>query len=200
MALDDLVEPLELRARHLARAGVERADRAAAAEDRLEDLELAAAQRLGDVDDLQAEAPVGAVGAEAQHRLVVGHARPRRRAARRSRRPAKTAPMTASIDVDDVVLVDEGHLDVELGELGLAVGAQVLVAEAARDLVVALVAAHHQQLLEELRRLRQRVPRARLQAAGHEEVARALGRRAREDRRLDLEEVALVEDVAHRAR
>ena len=36
--------------------------------------------------------------------------------------------------------VDERHLDVELGELGLAVGAQVLVAEAARDLVVALEA------------------------------------------------------------
>ena len=197
VALDDLVEPLELRARHLARAGVERAHRAAAAEDRLEDLELAAAQRLGDVDDLEVEAPVGAVRAEAQHRLVEGHARPRRRPARRSRRPAKTAPITASIVVQDVVLVDEGHLDVELGELELAIGAQVLVAEAARDLVVALVAAHHQQLLEELRRLRQRVPGAGLQAAGDEEVARALGRGAREDRRLDLQEVALVEDVAH---
>ena len=57
--------------------------------------------------------------------------------------------------------VDERHLDVDLGELGLAVGAQVLVAEAARDLVVALDAADHEQLLEELRRLRQRVELAR---------------------------------------
>ena len=56
---------------------------------------------------------------------------------------------------------DERHLDVDLGELGLAVGAQVLVAEAARDLVVALDAGDHQQLLEELRRLRQRVELAR---------------------------------------
>ena len=85
--------------------------------------------------------------------------------------------------------LDERHLEVELGELGLAVGAQVLVAEAAGDLVVALVAGHHQQLLEELRRLRQRVEVARAHAAGDEEVARALGRGAREDRRLDLEEV-----------
>jgi nitrate reductase NapAB chaperone NapD len=45
---------------------------------------------------------------------------------------------------------------VDLGELGLAVGAQVLVAEALGDLVVAVEARHHQQLLEELRRLRQR--------------------------------------------
>ena len=64
--------------------------------------------------------------------------------------------------VDHVVLVDERHLEVELGELGLAVGAQVLVAEAAGDLVVALEAADHQQLLEQLRRLRQRVERAGL--------------------------------------
>ena len=76
-------------------------------------------------------------------------------------------------DLDDVVLLDEGHLEVELGELGLAVGAQVLVAEAAGDLVVALEAAHHQQLLVELRRLRQRVPGAGLDAA------RARGSRGR---------------------
>ena len=51
----------------------------------------------------------------------------------------------------------EAHLDVELGELRLAIAAQVLVAEAARDLEVAVVAGDHQQLLELLRRLRQRV-------------------------------------------
>jgi hypothetical protein len=57
-------------------------------------------------------------------------------------------------------LTDERHLDVELGELGLAVGARILVAEAARDLHVAADAADHQDLLEDLRRLRQRVERA----------------------------------------
>ena len=39
--------------------------------------------------------------------------------------------------------------------------AQVLVAEAARDLEVALEPGHHQQLLELLRALRQRVEAAR---------------------------------------
>ena len=101
--------------------------------------------------------------------------------------------------VDQVVLLDERHLDVELRELGLAVRAQVLVAEAARDLVVALEAGDHQQLLEQLRRLRQRVERALVHAARDEEVARALGRRAGEDRRLDVEEVVRVEVVAHGA-
>src|SRR3546814_10742842 len=40
----------------------------------------------------------------------------------------------------DLALVQEGGLDVDLGELGLAVGAQVLVAEAPDDLVVAVEA------------------------------------------------------------
>ena len=39
-----------------------------------------------------------------------------------------------------VVVVDERHLDVELGEFGLAVGAEVLVAEAAGNLEIAVEA------------------------------------------------------------
>ncbi len=88
------------------------------------------------------------------------------------------------------------HLDVELGELRLAVGAEVLVAVAAGDLVVALHAGHHEQLLEQLRALRQGVPGARCEAGRHEEVAGALGRRAGQRRGLDLDEVAGAE---HRA-
>ena len=88
--------------------------------------------------------------------------------------------------------VDERHLDVELVELaGRPVGARVLVAEAGRDLEVAIEARHHQQLLELLRRLRQRVELARVQAARHEVVARALRRARRENRRLELEEALL---------
>jgi hypothetical protein len=84
-------------------------------------------------------------------------------------------------------LVHERDLDVELGELGLAVGAQVLVAEAARDLVVAVEAGHHQQLLEQLRRLRQARRTRPVHAARHQIVARALRRGLGQDRRLDVE-------------
>ena len=73
-----------------------------------------------------------------------------------------------------VVLVDEAHLEVELRELGLAVAAQVLVAVAAGDLEVAVDAGDHQQLLELLRALRQRVDAARLEPRRDDEVARAL--------------------------
>ena len=57
--------------------------------------------------------------------------------------------------------LDEGGLDVDLGELGLAVGAEVLVAEAAGDLEVVLDAGDHEQLLVLLRRLGQGVEACR---------------------------------------
>ena len=110
--------------------------------------------------------------AEARHRLVVAHPRQRRR--RRLDAAGPEQPREHPLDhLDHVVLLDERHLEVELRELRLAVGAQVLVPEAAGDLVVALEAGHHQQLLEQLRRLRQRVEDARAACA------RARGSRAR---------------------
>ena len=102
-------------------------------------------------------------------------------------------------DADDVVLVDEAHLDVELGELRLTVGAEVLVAVAARDLEVALHARHHQQLLEQLRTLRKRIPAAGLKSRRHQEVASTFRRRTREGRSFDLHEVVRVQHIACRA-
>ena len=109
---------------------------------------------------------------------------------------AHSATRISSATRDDVVLLDEAHLDVELGELRLPVGAEVLVAVAAGDLVVALHAGDHQQLLEQLRALRQGVPAAGLQARRHQEVAGTLGRGAGQGRGLDLDEVVAVEHVA----
>ena len=200
MALGELRQRVELRARHLALPGVDRPHDAGwvrPIQHGRKDLELRRAQRVRHVVDLEAEARVGAVGAVAQQRLVVGHARvgrlPHVQAA--DVEDLRHQPL---VDVDHVVLGDEGHLEVQLRELGLAVGTQVLVAKAARDLEVALVAADHQQLLEQLRRLRQRVEGSVLHARGDEEVARALGRRARQGRRLDLEEVLRRQSLADR--
>ena len=68
----------------------------------------------------------------------------------------QTSAHMRSIEREQVLLVGEGHLDVELGDLLHAVGAEVFVPEADGDLVVAVEAADHEQLLEDLRRLRQR--------------------------------------------
>ena len=73
---------------------------------------------------------------------------------------------------------DERHLAVDLGELGLAVGAEVFIAEALHNLEVAVEAGHHEQLLEGLGRLRQGVELAMAEARRHHEVAGALRRGA----------------------
>ena len=91
-----------------------------------------------------------------------------------------------------VFLGDERHLQVELVKLARRpIGTAILVAETGRDLKVAVEAGHHQQLLELLRRLRQRVKLARVLARRHEEVARAFRAGRRQDRRLKLHESLL---------
>ena len=114
---------------------------------------------LGDVLHLDRVAQVRLVGAVLGDRLVVGDARELR--GHRLAGSAELLEHAAHDGLDGgehVLLRDEAHLQVELVELaGRAVGARVLVAEAGRDLEVAVEARDHHQLLELLRRLRQGV-------------------------------------------
>ena len=163
----------------------------------MEDLEAPLARQLRRQDaQRQAEAQVGAVNAVGLHRVGVGDVREGDLLDALAGRLLDQLDQHAFDQPHHILLGDERHLHVELGELRLAVGAQVLIAEAARDLEVAVNARHHQQLLELLRRLGQRVELAREDAAGHEVVARALRRGLGQDRRLDLQEAALVHVVA----
>ena len=153
----------------------------------LEDAELGAARHLGRVLELEAEARVRLVRAEAAVGLLEGHPRERRR----DLDPEQLAPDPRVHPLHHVVeelLVGEAHLDVELRDLLDAVGAEILVPEADRDLVVAVEAGHHRQLLQDLRALRQRVEAALLQPAGTTKSRAPSGRRLEEDRRLDVEE------------
>ncbi|CAI8159610.1 MAG: Uncharacterised protein [Synechococcus sp. CC9902] len=54
------------------------------------------------------------------------------------------------VQLKDLLLIHETHLNVQLGEFRLAIGPQILIAETARHLVVLLDATNHQQLLEQL--------------------------------------------------
>ena len=138
---------------------------------------------------LEPEADVGLVRAEAIERLAIGEAREGRGldGSIGDGRPADGDGHRLD-EAHHVGLGHEAHLQVQLAELGLAVAAQVLVAEAARDLEVAVHAGDHEQLLELLRALRQGVDAARLEARGHDEVAGPFGRRLDKHRRLDLHE------------
>ena len=162
-----------------------------------EDLEAAVLDQFGHVNEFERVAQVGLVGTEAAHGLG----------------PCQAREAGVELDVDHfledladhafhrvlhVLLGHPGELHVELGEFELAVGTQGFVAEAARDLVVAVEAGHHQDLLEQLRRLRQRVELARVHSRRHQEVARALGRGLGEDGRFDVLETTRVQPAAQR--
>ena len=162
-----------------------------------EHAELGARDLLADVADLECVAQVGLVGAVAGERLAVGHARERQLDLVTCVAPDLGHQLLGQRQ--HVLALDEAHLEVELRELQRAIGALGLVTPAAGDLVVAVEAAAHQQLLVELRALRQRVERAGLQPERDHEVARALGRRARHGRSLEVEEAALVQEAADRA-
>src|SRR5690606_4622878 len=99
----------------------------------LEHPERGAGGVLGGGGELELGLQVRLVGAVPGHRLGVTD--PWDRGA--DLVPDEAPPLDQHLlgDGDDVLLVDEAHLDVELGELRLTVGPEVLVAVAAGDLV-----------------------------------------------------------------
>ncbi len=99
-------------------------------------------------------------------------------------------------DLPDALGLGVAHFKVDLGEFGLAIGAQIFVAEAADDLKIFIEARDHQNLLEQLRRLRQGVKHAGLDAAGDEIIAGAFGGGAGHERGFDFEEALGCEVVA----
>ena len=175
-------------------------DEPAVLDARGERLEVGLGEEVRHVDPLERVPEVGLVRAVRHHRVAVLDARPRRWRALPLRELGESRPDDVLDDGEDLVLRRVGHLDVELVELaGRAVGARGLVAEARRDLEVLVEARDHQELLEHLRRLRKGVEHAAVDAARHEVVARALGRRGREDRRLELVESLLPHLLAEEA-
>src|SRR6266508_1458521 len=180
--LGKIFQALELCARVLLRDAQE-----AHARGTREDAELRAARELRRVLELELEAEIRLVGAETAVGLVPGESR-ERNLELDADRLAPDVTDHALHQVEEELAVRKCHLDVELGDLLDPVRAQVFIPEAACDLVVAIEAGDHEQLLEDLRRLRQREEAARLQPARHDEVARALGGRLEEDRRFDIRE------------
>ena len=160
----------------------------------LEHPERSVLEVVGALHQLESESQVRFVAAEPAHRLGVGDPRDRRREVIADQLPQRDEDLFC--DCDHVVLLDEAHLDVELGELGLAVGAEILVAVAAGDLEVPLHPGDHQQLLEELGTLGQRIEGAGLQPCRHQKVAGAFGGGSGQRRGLDLDEVLIEQNIA----
>ena len=155
-----LAELVELAARKGPGPGDEQAlDLAAPGDDGLEDLRGAVPADGREVAHLERHAQVGLVRAVFLHGLGVRQARERPLdLPADEREEGFHQPL---VEGEEIVAVDEAHLDVDLGELGLAVGPQVLVPETADDLEIAVATRDHQGLLELLGRLGQGVEPAR---------------------------------------
>src|SRR3974390_2383914 len=92
----------------------------------------------------------------------------------------------------NVLSLDKGHLDVNLCELELPVGALVFVSEAAGKLIISLDATDHQDLLKLLRGLWQGVERSGFTPIRHEELARAFGSAFEKDWRFDFQKTLFI--------
>ncbi|MEY3939405.1 MAG: hypothetical protein RL659_2246 [Pseudomonadota bacterium] len=97
--------------------------------------------------------------------------------------------------VPNFLFAQEGRFNVNLGKFWLTVSAQVFVAEALGDLVVAIVAGHHEQLLEQLGRLWQRKEMAIVHTAGHQVIARTFWRALGQHGRFNVNEPMLIQKL-----
>ena len=164
---------------------------------RAEDLELGILEDVADILELHSEAGVGLVAAEAVHRIRVRHALEGHRDLDAARL-AEDALEHRLDELEEIIRLHKRRLDVDLRELGLAVGAQILVTEAAGDLEVLVHAADHEHLLVLLGGLREGVEGTGMQAGGNKEVTGSLGRAFGKDRGLDLPKTLGVEHITDR--
>ena len=125
---------------------IQTANAAAGIERAREDRELATLHSLGDIGDLHAEAEIRLVGAVALHCLSPGHAL-NRKLHLDAEHFLENRVQKLFIDREYIVRVHKGELHIDLRELRLTVRAEILVAVAARQLEVAVIAGAHEELL-----------------------------------------------------
>src|SRR3989441_860991 len=115
-----------------------------------EHFEIHGLHRFGELGELEGHAQVGLVRAVFAHGVRVAHDR-KRIGQGDAEHLLEYRPEHAFENGTDLRLAQEGGLAVDLREFGLAVGAQVLIAEALGDLVITVVSRDHEELLEQLR-------------------------------------------------
>jgi len=162
-------------------------------------LEAGTANNVRKVHKLKAKPRVGLVHAITGHGFVPLHAGERQRKLL-AHHILEHAGHKALGNGHNLFFVGKAHFQVNLGKLRLTVGAQIFIAKTAHNLKIPVHASHHEQLLEQLGRLGQRIKLAVVQTAGHQKVACAFGRGLGEHRRFHFCEVVFVQIAARRER
>jgi len=161
---------------------------------RAENLEIDICHHIGQLGEFHADPKIGLVRSEAVHGIGIRHDRELAQVGIQHR--LEHVADHALEHVANFLLAHEGRFNVNLREFRLAVSAQVFIAKALGDLVVAVKTGHHQQLLEQLRALRQCKEHAFVDAAGHQVIARTLGRAFGQHGRLDVDKPVGIEKLA----
>ena len=149
-------------------------------------LEATSTDAVAQIGQLKAETHIGLVRTEAVHRLGVGH--PDEIVIQLlSHIFTEQVLQKALVHFHHVVCRHERHFGVDLGELRLTVGTQVLVPVATGDLEITVKARNHQKLLVQLGRLGQGVEFSLVNTGGYQVVSCSLRRRLDEIRGLDVQ-------------
>ena len=98
---------------------------------------------------------------------------------------------------EHILLLHKGKLHIHLGELRLAVRAQIFIPKAPGNLIVLIHAAHHEQLFEDLRGLGQRIEGPGMHAAGHQVIPRPFRRAFSQNGRLHLQKPRFIQILPH---
>ena len=138
-----------------------------------EDPRLRPAQNLGQVQQFHFKTRVRTVDTEPVHDFAVGNPRKgyRHLSIHGEREQVGHHPLH---DIEQTILRDERHLNIDLREFWLTVGPQVLIPETVNDLEVSVIPRDHEELFEQLRRLGESVHETVVHPAGHQIVPGAL--------------------------
>ena len=161
--------------------------------DTLEQAKAGLGEVRRDIMHNQPIAQIGLIRPVFEHRFGIGDARKCSRSHFAAVSELGEHPREHRLNrVEHIFLRDEAHLKIELIKLSRrTVRPRILISKARCNLKIAVKPGHHQQLLEHLRRLRQRVEFSRMHPARHEIIARALGAARGQDRCLKFGEALL---------
>mmetsp|Transcript_7284 Transcript_7284/g.16514 ORF Transcript_7284/g.16514 Transcript_7284/m.16514 type:complete len:562 (+) Transcript_7284:325-2010(+) len=161
----------------------------------VKNLEVTTLCNIGDLHELHVISKVGLIDAETVHGFAVFHALEGRELVLHDF--LENFPNQTLEGLQDVFLRNKRHFAIDLCKLGLAIRPKLLVTEAFDDLKVSVHTANHQQLLEGLRRLGQRIELASVHSGRHNEISGTLWSRLDQDRSLDFTELQVSEVVTN---
>ena len=125
---------------------VNTADRTAVFKCALKYNELSIFYGPGNINQLHTETQVRFVGTETVHSLFPGHSLDRELYLNAEHLFEQVCQQSL-IDIDNIIYINESKLHIDLGELRLTVGTQVLITETFYDLDITVIAGAHQKLL-----------------------------------------------------